>query len=117
MNKWLELAARLAKESRHSKKMAAVVVKGGRVLALACNYVIPGRHAEIRALGRRKCGYEGATLIVMRDGGGVSKPCRMCFKRIQETGVSRIVFTNEEGRIVQKRVKEEDPRDYKYFVV
>lgn len=96
-------------ESDQPTKMSAALVKGGRILSLACNRggstpTTPlSRHAEYRALtrdGDRKA--YGATLYVYRQHGKtgqmvLAKPCKRCMAVIQRAGVRRVIYSSPGG--------------------
>jgi pyrimidine deaminase RibD-like protein len=96
---WCELATRLSVSSPHPKyRMAAVLVKGGRVLSHATNGRSWGAHAELRAL--KKCANaEGAIAIVIRDGGGCSEPCDMCWLALREAGVRKVFCVDQNLKV------------------
>lgn len=93
-----------------SKRMAAVVVGGGRVLSAATNIAravgrpfSPGKHAEIRAL-RPHCDYSGCTLYVARRNGLSSRPCAVCWEAARQAGVYRVVYADSKGDIIAEAV-------------
>jgi len=96
--------------------MGAVIVKGGSVLASAANDTKGGKHAEIRAL-HPDISFNGATMYITRPSGErTSRPCRACFLTIKLAGIKKIIFTDEEGSLVEKKVDKEMMlayRDYK----
>jgi pyrimidine deaminase RibD-like protein len=93
------LARRVARRSgRHPKyKMAAVVLDGTRILAVAANGNRRGRHAERRALARS---VGGDTLVVARHDGGHSRPCRDCQALLRERGIRHIWYYDVCGQFV-----------------
>src|SRR3990172_3311866 len=110
------MALRLSYRSQHPKyRMAAVIFRGGRVLAHAVNSKRMGRHAEIRALVRDQ-DFSGATIVVARDSGGCSRPCRVCYGMIRSLGLRRMIFIYE-GRALIFRNTTDDPRYYKEMYI
>lgn len=98
-----DTARRKTKDSSHPKyKLAAVIYKSGRVLSTATNSHVWGRHAEIRAIGRRT--YPGASIVISRDNDRVSKPCGECERAIRKAGIVKITFINDQGELECKRI-------------
>lgn len=98
MRKYYEIALRLAHESAHPKhKMAALVVKGGAIVAVATNSPRWHRHAERRCL---KFGVSGDLIVIARQGGSMSKPCVDCLAAIQDAGIRRVVYANWNKELV-----------------
>lgn len=113
--KWFSRALKKSKNSKHPKqKMAALVVKSGRVLAMAVNGKRTGRHAEVRAVAQDR-DFEGATIYVARLGKGISKPCRSCFLLIKQAGIKKMVFVDEDNRLTEKIAAGEDSDNYKDY--
>ena len=91
--------------------MAAVAVRGGSVLSFSGNlsrdsiYGLPlrGRHAEERTL-KPHLDFTGATIYIARQGGRMSRPCRSCWETIERAGVSKVVYMDWDGKIVEERV-------------
>jgi deoxycytidylate deaminase len=114
VNKWHRLCLKNAKEhTTHLRaKMCAVIVKGGSVLSVGLNSSTPlyavfdptapehyGMHAEVAALRQApRDKVAGATIYVggyNRSGNLiVSKPCNSCMEGIKESGISKVVFIN-----------------------
>jgi deoxycytidylate deaminase len=100
MSRFLVLAYKLTSRSTHPRHhMAAIVIRGGSVVATAHNTSYYGGHCERRAL-RSHQDVTGATLIVVRSNGGVSRPCSKCRKAIEDAGIRKLVFVDE-ARIVR----------------
>lgn len=99
MRRWYDLALRLCRESQHSKRMAAVVVRGGNVLSCGVNRKERYQHAEIRAL-RKKGDFAGATIFIARDGNRMSRPCDMCLDIIRKAKIRQIVYANWDREVV-----------------
>jgi hypothetical protein len=107
----LKLAIEQALRSDLQMRHGAVVLCGktGRVLSSACNRfgavrrfgVIHSVHAEVAAL--QNCSAENAVLLVVRVSGDGSlmhsRPCRDCRHVMRCRGVSKCVFTDEQGCI------------------
>jgi tRNA(adenine34) deaminase len=94
---WMAVALRQAARAarRGEVPVGAVVVRGDRALARACNASIathdPAGHAEVRALraaGRRAGNYRlpGAVLYVTVE------PCAMCMGASVQARIARLVF-------------------------
>ncbi len=112
--KFLDLAMKLASVSSCTQKHGAVVVRGGRVLALGVNKdrndptVIADKagsdargtifsvHAEVDALSRVKDA-RGAIVYVARQARtgreALSRPCDNCAITLQAAGVKSICYT------------------------
>lgn len=103
MDSWLSLARRLTSKSRHAKqRMAAVIVRGGRVLAHAVNDPRWGRHAELRAI-QQVIDLRGATIYIARcSGHRVAKPCATCASAIRSAGIRTVVYTTVDGYLVEE---------------
>ena len=99
----VKLAAKLALRSpHHQQRHAAIVLKGGAVLALGYNH--DSRHAEAVALGKLwPSKRRGATLLSLRlkpSGSiGLAKPCRRCEKLCREAGLARVYFSTASGDV------------------
>lgn len=108
--RWLSLAAKVSKCSSHNRyKIAAILVKGGRLLAVGINkdaspkrFTNPHRknmrlHAEIDCLiGISKESSKDSTLYVKGQtfAGGIMNvsPCQTCLGMIESMQVRRIVY-------------------------
>lgn len=106
---FLAATAKIALTSDYRFRMAALLVKSGRVLGGDTNVARitpntpPNRvstHAEIRVLKNTK-NTKGATLYVARlkskDEHGLAKPCIWCLNTILDAGISKVVFTTNDG--------------------
>jgi deoxycytidylate deaminase len=102
LKSYFSIALRLTSKSKHPKhRMAAVLIRGGAVVSVAVNLHAWGRHAELRCLrGKAK----GDLLVVARSGGRCSKPCKTCEKAIRKAGVTKVVYTNWDGDLVEVRL-------------
>lgn len=106
-------ALKAAGHSRHKKqKMAAVIWRSGRVLAVSCNGRQFGRHAELRAIAK-DVNCKNALIAVARSNRGNSKPCIQCLNLIKAVGIRWVVFHNGR-RVVRQRPEWISPdKDYK----
>jgi len=85
-------ALRVANRSQHSRyKMAAVVWKSGRSLAVSCNGAVYGQHAELRALAK-DVSLSGATLAIARIPSNNSKPCEACLAVIKKSKIRWVIY-------------------------
>lgn len=102
---FLSTTAKAALSSEYKFRMAAMVVKSGRVLSISTNYnkrsrtTPPNRwstHAEIRAL-RSASDTKNSTLYIARlakDGTcATAKPCAWCMEHIITAKIDRVVYT------------------------
>ena len=121
----IRLAAKEARRSRCNNQHGAVVAKKNRVLGKGCNMYkshpkwgaerIDTRHslqfftihAEANAIRRavnKGIDVRGATIYVTRTGSQsqLSRPCADCQKLIEEYGIRKVVYTDEEGNIIDE---------------
>ena len=121
-DKFLRLALRRISGERYSDHIqhrhAAIIVKGGRVLAIGRNRdkthpssvfynngerILKTIHAELDAISRVKDKRQlrGATIYVARMGRsghpGMSCPCEMCQDLINKYGFKKAVYTTDYG--------------------
>lgn len=102
---FLAAACKYAMTSTYRFRIAALLVKSGRVLGGDVNVpkispsTPPNRistHAEIRVLNNTK-NTKGATLYVARlrsqDITALARPCAWCMQEILDSEISRVVFT------------------------
>ena len=103
-NSFLSAAAKIAQTSEYRFRMAALLVKSGRVLGGDVNIpritpdTPPNRcstHAEIRVIKNVK-NTEGSTMYIARlllnDSTAMAKPCVWCLESIIEAGIYKVVF-------------------------
>lgn len=103
---FLAATTKIATTSMYRFRIAAMIVKSGRVLGADVNmYKItpstpPNRlstHAEIRVLKNTK-NTDGATLFVARlksdDTTSIAKPCAWCLHSILDAGINKVIFTS-----------------------
>jgi tRNA(Arg) A34 adenosine deaminase TadA len=108
-NSFLSAAAKIALTSDYRFRMAALLVKSGRVLGGDVNIpritpdTPPNRcstHAEIRVIKNTK-NTEGSTIYIARlltnDNTAMAKPCVWCLEHIINAGIYRVVFTKDNG--------------------
>jgi len=103
-------------ESNCRVPMAAMVVRGGRPIAIGNNkkgYRGCSLHAEVDAL--RQLRYQkrrgrGCTVVVARfraDGSyGLAKPCANCIEFMKSEGVSDVAWTTTRGTIEIQSLRE-----------
>lgn len=106
----MKYAIRLAKRNKGRWQHAAIIVKGGRVLASAMNSCknvprnispehVPqmSQHAEIAALKMAGPSAKGATMYVARVNRSgdptISKPCDNCQAALLRAGIKRVEWT------------------------
>lgn len=102
---FLAATAKVALTSDYRFRMAALLVKSGRVLGGDVNVprITPdtppkrcSTHAEVRVLKSVKNTF-GSTIYIARlllnDNTAMAKPCVWCLQQIIDAGVSRVVFT------------------------
>lgn len=106
--RYYELAKREALKSNHPRvKMACVLVKGKKVLAIAANHKkthpkwgLNGYgylHAETAALAKAEASgidVTGCEVYVWRRGERLAKPCSNCYKALLAAGVGSIYYTD-----------------------
>jgi deoxycytidylate deaminase len=130
VQRYFELARRMAKESTYGKlRHGAVLVKGGSVVSVGFNkgcYCAFGQrfrdfhnfghatqHAEISAiLGVPEKSTRGASLFVVRinnyDKFRMSKPCCMCHQVLDFVGVRKVFYTTGEDTYEVRNVRGTD---------
>jgi tRNA(Arg) A34 adenosine deaminase TadA len=104
MKRLLIIAYKASQASTHPvHKMAAVVVRGGKIIASEHNLARLGAHCELRAL-RPHADLRGATLVVVRSNGYCSRPCPRCHRAIQLAGIKKIVFVDELRQVAVEKL-------------
>ena len=103
-------------ESTCRVQMAAMVVRGGKPIAIGNNkkgYRGGSLHAEVDALRQllyQKRRGRGCTVIVARfraDGSyGLAKPCANCIEFMKSEGVSDVAWTTARGTIEIQSLRE-----------
>jgi tRNA(Arg) A34 adenosine deaminase TadA len=109
--RWIQRALKISRRSLHSQhRVAALVIRGGNVLGSAVNSssITYGsdkwsKHAEVRAL-RPNRDYTGATILVARHGGSMSRPCHNCMAVIKDAHIKEIVYLDWNGNLRTERV-------------
>lgn len=104
-NSFLSATAKIALTSNYRFRMAALLVKSGRVLGGDVNVpritpdTPPNRcstHAEIRVIKNTK-NTTGSTIYIARlllnDETAIAKPCVWCLEHIINSGIYRVVYT------------------------
>jgi len=104
-------AAKEASKSSERHQVGAVLVKGGRIIAMAPNLTIKSlhfnpksysKHAETRALIKRKHhqDLDGCVCYVVRlrkeQSYGLAKPCPNCESALKEAGISAVFYTTND---------------------
>lgn len=108
VQRYYHKALNLAKESKHDKqKVAAIALRGRRVVGLAVNDPRLGHHAEHRALVtvRHKC-QTADMVIVARANGLISRPCFACYLSLKSCGVRHVAYANVCGELVVDRLED-----------
>lgn len=105
----MEHLNRLVKTARASKRNfrhATLVIRGGAVIASACNTL--DRHAEKRAIMKLWPNYaRGSTIInlrLTRTGFGLARPCDECMELLRKEGVAKVIYSNAEGTFTTERI-------------
>lgn len=108
------MAIKEAAKARHHHQLAAILVRGGKIISIAHNH--SHVHAEHAALNRAwRSGTDGATMYVIRvkrsSSIGLAKPCKMCIDRMVQAGVRKVVYTDNDGNFhTMKLNKSSDPQ-------
>ena len=117
--RYLQIARKMANKNSHEQfSHGAVLVKGGSIISFAFNKNkvssfasrfrdcerdgFATRHAELSCvLNLNRSQTEGAIIYCVRVGKGgtlrMSKPCDMCLKALQFTGVKKVVYSTGNG--------------------
>ena len=104
-NSFLSASSKIAVTSHYRFRMAALLVKSGRVLGGDVNVprITPNTppkrcstHAEIRVIKNTKNTY-GSTIYIARllsnGNTALAKPCVWCLEHIIDAGICKVVFT------------------------
>lgn len=109
-NKFIKICKKLAEYSdHHQHKMAALIIKKNKLLSLGYNqlkthpkspHFFRSTHAEFACIKQLSLEQlRGSTILVyreQRDGTlANARPCESCLKLIIQSGIKKIVFTNE----------------------
>lgn len=130
VQRYFELARRMAKESTYGKlRHGAVLVKGGNIISVGFNkgcycafgqrfrdfynYGHATQHAEISAiLGIPESSTRDTTMFVVRinnnDDFRMSKPCCMCHQVLEFVGVRKVYYTTGEDTYEESNVRDSD---------
>lgn len=110
--RYIELAAKMAKNSLFNHKLGTIIIKGGRIIAKGTNNYTTGIHSEVCAIGKQwRSKLRGTTIITARtrlqQPYGLAKPCPKCRKLIEECGIDKIIYTtnNPDQPIAIERVR------------
>lgn len=92
----IKTAFKFAQKSDHQQfKHAAIVLKGGAVLAFGFNH--EKVHAEVNALKKlwpnKRKGTHVISLRFTKTGMGNSAPCDKCQKFMKENGIEKVTYT------------------------
>lgn len=110
------IAESTALNSDHRQKMAAIIVKGGKILGTGHNQSKPreihmgyySTHAEVSAL-LNSGDTSGATMYVfrfLRRGGlGMAKPCPLCRTLLKLNNIKRVFYTTSNPDILFKEMR------------
>ena len=111
VNMYTNQVIRMASRSSVKIRMAAVIVRGGSIIAWANNDSTENGHAELRAL--RRAPYEikrGATIYVARlkvdDTLGMARPCAMCWAYIKNKNIKTIVWSTDDETFERANVSD-----------
>ena len=110
----ISLAVKQANKSAVRTKHGAVLAKGKRVIGVGHNqYKTHTKygsghwgwlHAEavaIRDVIRKGINPAGATIYITRLGDNrMSKPCPFCQAMIEEHGIRKVIYTDEQGNVI-----------------
>lgn len=102
----MEIAYRACSGSTHPNhkyRMAALVMRGGSVLAVAHNTGRREGHCERRAI-RPYSDMRGATIVVVRANRGISRPCEACYAAIRAAGIKKVVYIGLDREICVERI-------------
>lgn len=119
--KFIRLAIDIAKESEMvvGSRHCAIITKGKKIISIGVNSKTSHTemfsnkdqnkiflHAEIQCLlGVRYRDINGYTMYIGRyssAGNNISKPCPKCMSSIKTRGIKKIVYTTDEGYIIEK---------------
>lgn len=120
MLRYFEMAKAAAANSEHNFKHGAVLVRGGKVIAMSFNKTrhvswmksksdFPSLHAEVGALlNMPKDKTNGSDMYVCRINRQgeyrMSKPCDMCRAAMAEMKVKRVYYTGPNGEFIKETI-------------
>ena len=102
-----------AEKSTHHYKLGTVIFRQGKVISRGHNKTCRGfkgntgeywqgsLHAEISAIIAARCNLAGSSILVVRRGLRLARPCVACLAAIKEAGVKSLFYSNE-GIIVKE---------------
>lgn len=114
MNKYFQIAAKIAGMSKCNHRLGAVLVRGGSVLGVGVNklktdplidrlskrwigHPVRGLHAEMDCVSELSLEQTKNTTLyvvrVLKRGLGLAKPCRMCQAYLTGCGVKRVKYS------------------------
>lgn len=112
--RFYQIAMIAARMSTCRFQMGCILVKGSRIISVASNVIKthPTRksygdhcisiHAELNAILLAQTSVVGATAYVARvNGTQSSKPCPTCQMYLQQAGITRAIYWNDEIRILE----------------
>ncbi len=121
-DRFRRVARGLVENSDCHTAMAAIIVKGGKTIAVGWNksgYYGRSIHAEedaLKQLRYQKCGPDGADIHVFRFGASgeerTSKPCKNCFEMIRNAKIRRIFFTDISSETSVVKVDNSESGDF-----
>lgn len=97
------------KARHHQHKMAAAVIRSGKILAIGHNH--EHQHAEHSALNRAwRSNVEGAVLVVVRirkNGElAMAAPCDVCIRRMKAAGIKAVIYSDVKGDLVELKLNQ-----------
>lgn len=103
----VRLAVKEAAKARHRHRLGAVLLKGGKPIAVAHNFSYI--HAEHAAIGRAwRNSIEGCTIVVVRvrrNGKlGMARPCPNCMERLIDAGIRKIIYSDFDGNMREEKL-------------
>ena len=119
MRDWIKKTREIAELSDYHKpgrRTGALVIKKGKVLSVGFNkmknrigvrtkYKSFTMHAEIDALEKINGKARGATIIILRQKGGISLPCSNCYAAIFDSGLRKIIYEDSDKNIIEYIIK------------
>lgn len=103
--KFQKLLKKVAIKSDHKNyKHAALVIKGGAVIARGYNH--GSQHAEVNALNKLWPSKRRGTLLIsiriLKSGGfAIAKPCKACEEFLRINGVKKVIWSDRDGGFAQ----------------
>jgi deoxycytidylate deaminase len=121
-------AIKSAKISQHEEQVGAVIVKGRRMLSSGYNStkthaiiqreidprtLVDKLHAELHAVLSAQTDISGAKMYIARispglkNGTGLSRPCKLCMAFLKKSGIKEIHYTTGEDDMPWKQERVE----------